>query len=56
MESCVYLLEGSRESILINGGMSFIFHDIVRQFDEFNIDESKITKILILHSHFDHVD
>jgi 2-aminobenzoylacetyl-CoA thioesterase len=55
MESCIYLLEGSRESVLINGGMSFVVPDIIRQFQDFGIDESKITKILILHSHFDHV-
>jgi 2-aminobenzoylacetyl-CoA thioesterase len=55
MESCIYLLEGTRESMLINGGMSFIVPDIIAQFRDFGIDESKITKILILHSHFDHV-
>lgn len=55
MESCVYLLEGSRESILINGGLSCLVPTILQQFEKFHIDESKITKILILHSHFDHV-
>jgi glyoxylase-like metal-dependent hydrolase (beta-lactamase superfamily II) len=55
MESCIYLLEGSRESMLINGGLTCLVPDILRQFQDFGIDESKITKILMLHSHFDHV-
>jgi 2-aminobenzoylacetyl-CoA thioesterase len=55
MESCIYLLEGSRESMLINGGLSFLVPDILSQFQDFGIDESKITKVLLLHSHFDHV-
>jgi 2-aminobenzoylacetyl-CoA thioesterase len=55
MESCIYVLEGSRESMLINGGLTCLVPDILRQFQDFGIDESKITKILLLHSHFDHV-
>lgn len=54
-ESCVYLLRGTRESMLISGGMSYIVPDLLRQFDEFGIEESRITRLLILHSHFDHV-
>lgn len=54
-ESCVYLLRGSRESMLISGGMSYIIPDLLRQLKEFHIDESRITRLLILHSHFDHV-
>ena len=55
MESCVYLLEGVRESILINAGLSCVVPKIIAQLREYDIDESKITKILMLHSHFDHV-
>jgi glyoxylase-like metal-dependent hydrolase (beta-lactamase superfamily II) len=51
----VYLLEGDEESILINGGMSYLIPDLLRQFEAFEIDETRITKILILHAHFDHV-
>ncbi len=54
-ESCVYLLEGRDESMIVSGGFSFIVPDLLRQFDEFSIDEDRITKLLILHSHFDHV-
>ena len=54
-ESCVYLLEGGSESMIISGGMSYIVPDILQQFRDFCIDETKIKKLLILHSHFDHV-
>lgn len=54
-ESCVYLIQGQKESILISGGISYIVPDILRQFEEFDIKEDSIKKILILHSHFDHV-
>lgn len=54
-ESCVYLLQGEKESMLISGGLSYIVPELIKQFEEFNIREESITKILILHSHFDHV-
>ena len=54
-ESGVYLLEGNDGSMMVSGGMSYIVSDIIRQFKEFRIDESRIKKLLILHSHFDHV-
>lgn len=54
-ESGVYLLEGKKDSMIISGGMSYIVPDVLGQFKEFGIDEKKINKILILHSHFDHV-
>lgn len=54
-ESGVYLLEGEKGAMLISGGMSYIVPDLLRQFKDFQIDENRIIKILILHSHFDHV-
>ncbi len=54
-ETGVYLLEGKECSMLVSGGMSYIVPDILEQFKEFGIDENRIKKILILHSHFDHV-
>lgn len=54
-EACVYLLEGRNSSILINGGVSYIVPELLEQFRSFRIDESKINKFLVLHSHFDHV-
>jgi glyoxylase-like metal-dependent hydrolase (beta-lactamase superfamily II) len=46
-ETGVYLLEGDAFSMIISGGMS--------QMNTFGIDEKKLKKLLILHSHFDHV-
>jgi glyoxylase-like metal-dependent hydrolase (beta-lactamase superfamily II) len=54
-ESGVYLLEGKSVSMIVNGGMSYIVSDILQQFKDFDIDENRIRKLLILHSHFDHV-
>jgi glyoxylase-like metal-dependent hydrolase (beta-lactamase superfamily II) len=54
-ESGVYLLEGDDGSMMVSGGMSYIISDILRQLNEFGIDEKRIKKLLILHSHFDHV-
>jgi len=54
-ESGVYLLEGNNSSMIVSGGMSYIVSDLLQQFKEFGIDESRIKKLLILHSHFDHV-
>jgi glyoxylase-like metal-dependent hydrolase (beta-lactamase superfamily II) len=52
-DMCVYLLKG-REYMFIEGGMSYVVPTLLRQLNERGIDESKITKFLILHSHFDH--
>jgi len=54
-ESGVYLLEGKDGFMIVNGGMSYIVPDLLRQLKEFGIAEEKITKLLILHAHFDHV-
>jgi glyoxylase-like metal-dependent hydrolase (beta-lactamase superfamily II) len=54
-ETGVYLVEGRRESMIISGGMSYIVPDLLQQMADFNLDETRITKLLILHSHFDHV-
>jgi len=54
-ETGVYLLEGTEGFLLVSGGMSYIILDLLQQFKAFGIDETRIQKILILHSHFDHV-
>ena len=41
--------------MIINGGLSYIVPEVLRQSEEFGINEEKIKKLLILHSHFDHV-
>jgi len=54
-ESGVYLLEGDRSAMIVSGGMSYIIPDMLQQLKEFGRDENRIEKLLILHSHFDHV-
>jgi glyoxylase-like metal-dependent hydrolase (beta-lactamase superfamily II) len=54
-ESGIYLLEGKDGSMIISGGMSYIVPELLRQFQEFGIEENRIMKLLILHAHFDHV-
>jgi glyoxylase-like metal-dependent hydrolase (beta-lactamase superfamily II) len=53
-ESCIYLVDGGDESLLIEGGMTCLAPDVLRQIDTFGIDESKIKHLIILHAHFDH--
>ncbi len=53
-ESCVYLLDGITEYALIGGGTAHILPDLIKQLKDYKIDENKIKRILILHSHFDH--
>ena len=52
-ESNVYLLKGDEHTI-VGGGMISIVPDILEQLTTFGIDESRITRLLILHTHFDH--
>jgi len=53
-ESCVYLLKGQHEYVLLGGGMVSIVPDVLAQIETFKIDENKIRRMIILHSHFDH--
>ncbi len=54
-ESCVYLLDGGSECALIGGGMSYIIPDVLAQIQEFQIRETALSRLIILHTHFDHV-
>ena len=54
-EAGVYVLEGKDGSIMINGGLAHILPDVLKQMKDFGIDPAKLKKILILHSHFDHI-
>ncbi len=54
-ESNVYLLKGGDEYAIVGGGMVHIVPDILSQLKELDIEEDKIKRIFILHSHFDHV-
>ncbi len=53
-DSCVYVVDGGDESVLIGGGLSYLVPDILEQLRAFDIDEEKIKKLFILHAHFDH--
>jgi 2-aminobenzoylacetyl-CoA thioesterase len=52
-ESNVYLLKG-KECTIVGGGMISIVPDVLEQLVRFGIEESEVTRLLILHSHFDH--
>ena len=54
-ESCIYLLEGNAQSMIVSGGISYIVPDVLQQLENFGINEKRIKKLLILHAHFDHV-
>ncbi len=54
-ETGVYLLESNSEYMLISGGMSYIVPTIIEQMKEFGLKENRISKMIILHAHFDHV-
>lgn len=54
-ESCVYVLDGGAECALIGGGMSYIIPDVLSQMERFGVRENSIGRIIILHTHFDHV-
>ena len=53
--SRIYLLEGREESMIISGGTRYIVPRVISQLEAFGIDKERIKKLLILHSHFDHV-
>lgn len=53
-ESSVYILKGEGEYALLGGGMTYIIPDVIKQLKDFNVDEKKIRRIVIHHSHFDH--
>jgi 2-aminobenzoylacetyl-CoA thioesterase len=53
-ESCIYHLDGGDEAVLLGGGMVHIIPDVLKQIEAFNIDEKKIRRLVLLHSHFDH--
>ena len=54
-ESCVYLLDGQDEAVILGGGMTCVAPDLFSQIQAFGIDPEKIRRLIIHHSHFDHV-
>ena len=41
--------------MIVSGGMSYLVPTLLEQFQEYRIDETRITKLLMLHAHFDHI-
>ena len=54
-ESCIYLVDGGDELALLGGSMAYVAPDILAQIREFQINPEKISRIIIHHTHFDHV-
>lgn len=54
LESCIYVVDGGNESVLIGGGNTYIVPDLLQQIESFGMEERKIKRLIILHSHFDH--
>jgi glyoxylase-like metal-dependent hydrolase (beta-lactamase superfamily II) len=54
-ESCIYLLDGGSEYAMLGGGMTYVIPDILSQLANLGIDARKISRIIILHAHIDHV-
>ena len=53
-ESCAYIVGAEDEYALLGGAMAYVAPDVLDQLADFGIDETKIRRIVILHSHFDH--
>jgi len=54
-KSCIYLLEGAEDAMIVSGGMSHIIPTVLQQMEAFGINEDHIRKLVILHAHFDHI-
>ena len=53
-EICFYHVDGGEESVLIGGGMAYLAPRILPQMQAFGLDAKKISKLVVLHTHFDH--
>jgi len=53
-ESCLQLVDGGDEAVLLGGSMSYVAPEVTEQIEALGIDEQKIKRLVILHSHFDH--
>lgn len=53
-ESCVYLVDGKSEAAILGGGMAHIIPEVLEQIKQSGVDEQRIQRLIILHSHFDH--
>ena len=54
-ESCIYLVDGGDEAVLMGGSMAYVAPDVMDQIRKFQINPDKISRLIIHHTHFDHV-
>lgn len=54
-ESCVYLVDGGGSWAVLGGGMTYIIPDLLAQMKELGVDETRIERWVIHHTHFDHI-
>jgi 2-aminobenzoylacetyl-CoA thioesterase len=54
-ESNVHWVHDGDEAILIGGGMAYMVPDLLSQMGELGLDPKRLTRLVILHAHFDHV-
>jgi glyoxylase-like metal-dependent hydrolase (beta-lactamase superfamily II) len=54
-ESCVYFVDGGDQCALLGGGLTYIIPNLLHQISELGLDQSLIRRLVIHHSHFDHV-
>lgn len=53
-ESCFYHVDGGGEAVIIGGGMAHLAPQVHSQIEAFAIDVKKISRLVVLHTHFDH--
>ncbi|MEW6261850.1 MAG: MBL fold metallo-hydrolase [Thermodesulfobacteriota bacterium] len=54
-ESCVYLVKGDLEYAVLGGGLAYIAPEVLAQLEAFQVDQEKIKRLIVHHTHFDHV-
>lgn len=53
-ECCVYLVQGSKSALMINGGLSVLVPQVLDQLGQLGRTPADVDAYLVLHSHFDH--
>jgi glyoxylase-like metal-dependent hydrolase (beta-lactamase superfamily II) len=53
-ECCVYLIHGSRRTLMLNGGLAALVPQVLDQLRQLGRTPADIDVYLIMHSHFDH--
>ena len=54
LESCVAWVTDGAESALLGGSMGYVVPDLLRQVEAFGLDPRTLSRLVILHAHFDH--